>query len=99
MKIKAIWGFRGDTAKLGAGTGRVRAGDTFSEVDPEYGHSLIGKGLVAEIEDGGEGGGKRPSHGLNVAQLKKALAEKEVAIPEGADKAALAALLDEAGAQ
>ncbi len=99
MKIKAIWGFRGDAAKLGAGTGRVRAGDTFTNVEPEYAHSLIGKGLVEEVEGGESATTKRPSQGLSPAQLKKALTEKGIAIPEGADKAALAALLDEAGAQ
>jgi hypothetical protein len=100
MKIKAIWGFRGDAAKLGGGTGRVRAGDTFANVATEYGHSLIGKGLVEEVEGGAEiAADKRPSEGLSVPQLKKALIEKGISIPEGADKAALAALLDQAGAQ
>ncbi|HEY9271270.1 hypothetical protein [Achromobacter sp.] len=97
MKIKALWGFRGDAAKLGKGNGRVRAGDTFDNVDPEYGHALIGNRLAEEVQ-----GGKAPpraSDGMTPAQLKKALAEKNVAIPEGATKEQLAALLDGTGAQ
>jgi hypothetical protein len=38
----------------------------------------------------------KPSDGLTVEQLKTALADKGVAIPEGAKKADLAKLLDEA---
>lgn len=37
---------------------------------------------------------KKPSDGLNVDQLKAALTAKGIAIPEGAKKADLAALLD-----
>lgn len=97
MKIKALWGFRGDPAKLGKGDGRVRAGEIFDDVNPEYGHTLVGKGLVEELD-----GGKvspRASDGLTPTQLKKALTEKNIAIPEGATKEQLAALLDGAGAQ
>lgn len=97
MRIKALWGFRGDSAKLGKGDGRVRAGDTFDNVDPEYGHSLVGKGLVQSLGDGKTS--PRMSDGMSPAQLKKALTEKNIAIPEGATKEQLAALLDGAGAQ
>lgn len=38
----------------------------------------------------------RPSDGLTVAQLKEALTEKGIAIPDGAKKPDLAALLDAA---
>ncbi|CAB3870281.1 hypothetical protein [Achromobacter deleyi] len=97
MKIKALWGFRGDAKKLGKGDGRVRAGDTFDDADSEYGHALVGKGLVEEVD--GSKAQPRTSDGMTAAQLKKALAEKNIAIPEGATKEQLAALLDEAEAQ
>lgn len=38
----------------------------------------------------------KPSKGLNVEQLKEALAAKGIEVPEGAKKADLAKLLDEA---
>ena len=44
MKIKALWGFVGDT-------GHVRRGEVV-EVSKEYGHSLIGKGLAEEASGG-----------------------------------------------
>ena len=49
MKIKAKWGFVGDAKKLGADSARVTAGQVFPDVDEEYGHTLIGKGLVEEV--------------------------------------------------
>ncbi|MFY3139324.1 hypothetical protein ACOTFF_21590 [Achromobacter xylosoxidans] len=97
MKIKALWGFRGDARKLGKGDGRVRAGDTFDDADPEYGHALVGKGLVEALDDAKAS--PRASDGMSPAQLKKALTEKNIAIPEGATKEQLAALLDGEGAQ
>ncbi|KDD44755.1 hypothetical protein L532_2323 [Bordetella bronchiseptica OSU095] len=54
---------------------------------PEY--RPKGKAEAAKVED------NPPSHGLNVEQLKEALAAKGVTIPEGVTlKADLAALLD-----
>lgn len=97
MKIKALWGFRGDAKKLGKGDGRVRAGETFDDADPEYGHALVGKGLVEALDDAKAS--PRASDGMSPAQLKKALTEKNIAIPEGATKEQRAALLDGAGAQ
>lgn len=41
MKVKALWGFVGQA-------GQVRSGEEV-EVDAEYGHTLIGKGLVEEV--------------------------------------------------
>lgn len=41
MKVKALWGFVG-------AQGKIRAGDVI-EVDDEYGHALLGKGLVKEV--------------------------------------------------
>ncbi|WP_235649291.1 hypothetical protein [Stenotrophomonas maltophilia] len=52
MQIKALWGFRGDAPKLKSPSADVKAGDVFTDVDPEYGHALVGKGLVMQIHDG-----------------------------------------------
>ncbi|HDS1830676.1 hypothetical protein ROW33_04015 [Stenotrophomonas maltophilia] len=52
MKIKAQWGFRGDAPKLNAESADVKAGDVFDGVDPEYGHALVGKGLVVQVHEG-----------------------------------------------
>lgn len=49
MKIKAKWGFIGDAAKLKAESSRVKAGQVFNDVDDEYAHILIGKGLAEEF--------------------------------------------------
>lgn len=49
MKVKALWGFVGNAAKLGADSPDVRTGQEFAEVDAEYGHALVGKGLVEEV--------------------------------------------------
>jgi len=48
MKIKAKWGFRGDAAKLKNDGPNVRAGQVI-DVDDEYAHLLIGKGLVEAV--------------------------------------------------
>ncbi|MGP9823763.1 DUF7302 family protein [Ectopseudomonas khazarica] len=50
MKIKAKWGFIGDAAKLKADSPRVKAGQVFEDVDDEYAHVLIGKGLAEEFD-------------------------------------------------
>lgn len=49
MKIKAKWGFRGDASKLETGDPQVRAGQTL-DVEEEYAHILIGKGLAEEVK-------------------------------------------------
>lgn len=49
MKIKALWGFHGDASKLKAESSRVIRGQEF-EVAAEYGHALIGQGLVEEVK-------------------------------------------------
>lgn len=49
MKIKALWGFIGDSKRLGAESPRVKSGQVFADVDPEYGHALVGKGLAEEV--------------------------------------------------
>jgi hypothetical protein len=52
MKIRTLWGFEGNAAKLGAESDRIRAGVVFEEADEEYAHVLIGKGLAVEEADG-----------------------------------------------
>ncbi|KPW32507.1 Uncharacterized protein ALO87_03937 [Pseudomonas syringae pv. apii] len=49
MKIRAVWGFVGNAALLNAESGRVKRGDVFDDADDEYGHTLVGKGLVQEL--------------------------------------------------
>nr|WP_288454590.1 hypothetical protein [uncultured Pseudomonas sp.] len=49
MKIKALWGFIGNAALLGAESAKVVAGQVFENADDEYGHTLVGKGLVEEV--------------------------------------------------
>lgn len=49
-----------------------------------------------QLFDEAEGDAVKPSKGLNVDQLKAALTAKGIAVPEGAKKADLAKLLDEA---
>lgn len=50
MDIKTLWGFRGDAAKLNADSAVVKAGVTFKNVEEEYGHILIGKGLAVRVD-------------------------------------------------
>lgn len=54
MKIKILWGFVGNGALLGADSNKVKAGSTFDEVDDEYAHTLIGKGLAVEVDADGK---------------------------------------------
>lgn len=67
MKIKALWGFFGDATKLGAKDNKVRAGQEFSKVDPEYAHALIGKGLAVEVAGKKPAGGKAATPATNKA--------------------------------
>ncbi|RMV69180.1 hypothetical protein [Pseudomonas coronafaciens] len=50
MKIRTLWGFEGNAAKLGTDSDRVRAGVVFDEAEDEYAHVLIGKGLAEEVD-------------------------------------------------
>lgn len=50
MDIKTLWGFRGDASKLNSDSSVVKAGVTFTDVDEEYGHILIGKGLAERVD-------------------------------------------------
>lgn len=54
MKIKALWGFVGNATLLGTESTSVKAGQVFGEVDDEYAHVLIGKGLAQEVDDDGK---------------------------------------------
>lgn len=54
MKIKAIWGFVGNGALLGHDSNAVKAGQQFENVDDEYAHILVGKGLVEELDADGK---------------------------------------------
>ncbi|BBI43972.1 hypothetical protein [Pseudomonas syringae] len=49
MKVRALWGFKGIQAELKNATGQARAGEEF-DVSDEYGHTLVGKGLAAEVD-------------------------------------------------
>ena len=51
MKIKAKWGVVGDASKLKSNSTKVRAGQVFDDVDDEYAHILLGKGLAEEVID------------------------------------------------
>jgi len=62
MKIKALWGFVGDT-------GAVRRGEVI-EVSKEYGHALIGKGLAEELAGGKQGNVKKTDEGSGKTEPK-----------------------------
>lgn len=61
MKIKAKWGFVGDAAKLKADSAKVKAGQVFEDVDDEYAHILIGKGLAEEFDGKAKGKEAKPT--------------------------------------
>ncbi|MCT5586652.1 hypothetical protein LZL78_31635 [Pseudomonas aeruginosa] len=71
MKIKAKWGFVGDAVKLGAESAKVKAGQEFEDVDDEYAHILIGKGLAVEVA----AKGRRPDRSGEAEAKAKAEAE------------------------
>jgi hypothetical protein len=51
MKIKAQWGFIGNARLLGAASAKVVAGQVLKDVDDEYAHTLIGKGLAQQVAE------------------------------------------------
>jgi len=51
MKIKAQWGFIGIAHLLGVASAKVVAGQVLEDVDDEYAHILIGKGLAQQVAD------------------------------------------------
>jgi len=54
MKIKALWGFTGNADLLKAESPKVKRGQVFEDADDEYGHTLVGKGLVEELSADGK---------------------------------------------
>ncbi len=55
MKIKATWGFIGDAKRLGTDSSHVKPRQVLDDVEDEYAHLLIGKGLATQV------GGKSPN--------------------------------------
>jgi topoisomerase IA-like protein len=84
MKIRTLWGFEGNAAKLGTASDQVRAGVTLESVEDEYAHVLIGKGLAVAVNDGAV---PKENKQANAAE-KKVAAEKAAAEKTEADKAA-----------
>jgi hypothetical protein len=84
MKIRTLWGFEGDASKLGAQSGRIRAGETFDDVDKDYAHGLIGNGLAIEVDASAAPKETKPA----AAAEKKAAADKAAADKAAADKLA-----------
>jgi hypothetical protein len=67
MKIKALWGFVGSAELLGAASPQVKTGQEFENVDDEYAHLLIGKGLAAELDANGKLKVAKPKEGKPAA--------------------------------
>jgi len=83
MKIRTLWGFEGNSAKLGTASDQVRAGVTLESVEDEYAHVLIGKGLAVAVADGAA---PKENKQTSAAE-KKAAADKAAAEKAAADKA------------
>lgn len=49
MKIRTLWSFDGDAEKLKHDSARIPAFTVFQDVDKDYAHQLIGKGLAEEV--------------------------------------------------
>lgn len=60
MKIKALWGFTGNADLLKAESPKVKRGQVFEDADDEYGHTLVGKGLVEELNADGKPKATKP---------------------------------------
>ncbi len=90
MQLKVIKPF--DWAHRGVQVEHFEAGSIIETEDEDLIRVSTGEGWAAE-DDGSVSQGK-PSAGLKVDELKAALAAKGIAIPEGAKKDELAALLD-----
>jgi hypothetical protein len=77
MKIKALWGFTGSADLLKAGSSKVKRGQVFDEVDDEYAHTLIGKGLAEEVGANGKSKSAKPNETKPATPAeKKAEAER-----------------------
>lgn len=82
MKIKALWGFIGNATLLGAESAKVVSGQVFENADDEYAHTLVGKGLVEEVDEDSKPKGRKaaaPKSGGSVAP-----SENKAAAPTGA---------------
>ncbi|MBX7275480.1 hypothetical protein K2E96_26795 [Pseudomonas sp. ERGC3:05] len=94
MKVKTLWGFVGNGLLLGADSNKVKAGVVFDEADDEYAHTLVGKGLVVELDANGKPRVTNPketkpsSPSENKTAADKAAADKAAADKAAADKAA-----------
>ncbi|CAG9172411.1 hypothetical protein CURE108131_23155 [Cupriavidus respiraculi] len=71
MNIRIVWGFRDDADLLKSGNVQVKAGQVFKDVDPEYAHALIGKGLAEELK------GRQPEAEKAEPKATKPAAAKE----------------------
>lgn len=66
MNIKALWGFLGNAELLGVDSPNVKSGNQFEDVDDEYAHVLIGKGLAVEVDAEGKQKSAAPKTGKAV---------------------------------
>lgn len=86
MHIKTLWGFVGNGQLLGADSNKVKAGATFDDVNDEYAHALIGKGLAVEVDGSDKAKLAKPKNTKPAAPGEnKASAENAGSPGEGAD--------------
>jgi hypothetical protein len=89
MKVKVIWGFVGNALLLGSATTSVKAGQVFDDVEDEYAHALIGKGLAVELDAKGKPQVAKPDENKSAAPKEdKSAADKAAADKAAAHKAA-----------
>lgn len=94
MKIKALWGFVGNAELLGVDSPKVKSGQEFEDVDDEYAHVLLGKGLAVELDAkrkpkvSGPENTKPAAPDENKVAADKAAEEKAAADKAAAEKAA-----------
>ena len=89
MNIKALWGFVGNAELLGADSPKVKSGQEFQNVDEEYAHVLLGKGLAVELDANGKPKVAKPKNTKPAApDENKAAAEKAAADKAAEEKAA-----------
>lgn len=91
MKITALWGFMGDALLLKSNKARVSAGDQFDDVDDEYAHQLIGKGLAEETVAKADAKTKKAEEKAKADADAKAQAEADAQAQADADAKAKAA--------
>ncbi|MGF6669134.1 hypothetical protein [Pseudomonas monsensis] len=88
MNIKALWGFVGNAELLGADSPKVKSGQEFQNVDEEYAHVLLGKGLAVELDANGKPNTKPAVPDENKAMAEKAAADKAAEEKAAAEKVA-----------